>query len=315
MFKKCIAVSVVFHMAIGLVFGGFFGHRIVTKKEETFFQIENIGPGSVQAAPQMTKSKSLQRVEDNGHKNIRPPLPSKNNVKSQSVNEYRRPEPKPLPTPPAKVDQDITTLQPVDSKQKPTETQAVETIAKNAALDREPEIEGVTTYNNGKLPKISGAESDGSGEGKKSPGKNSDINLNSVSNAGSGNGTSSGNGSGAKTIPENPNANPVKESKPKEMPSPVPVRPYPVPVYTTNPVYPPLAKKKNWEGIVRLKAIVLPDGTVGEVTILQSSGHSVLDQAAIGALKTSLFSPALKEGVPVAAPFQRNFTFRLTSGG
>ena len=46
------------------------------------------------------------------------------------------------------------------------------------------------------------------------------------------------------------------------------------------PSYPPLAIERGLEGVVELKLLLSPTGKVIESTILKSSGHDLLDQAA-----------------------------------
>lgn len=48
-----------------------------------------------------------------------------------------------------------------------------------------------------------------------------------------------------------------------------------------NQNYPDEARRKHIHGSLRLLVMVKRDGTLGEVTILESSGHQVLDQAAL----------------------------------
>ena len=48
--------------------------------------------------------------------------------------------------------------------------------------------------------------------------------------------------------------------------------------------YPPLARRRGWEGIVQLGLRVEPDGQLSHVQLLESSGHSTLDQAALHSL-------------------------------
>ena len=55
--------------------------------------------------------------------------------------------------------------------------------------------------------------------------------------------------------------------------------------------YPDAARRQQLYGNLRLLVSILPDGVVEEIRILQSSGHSILDQAALGI-------------VQLAAPFQ-----------
>lgn len=50
---------------------------------------------------------------------------------------------------------------------------------------------------------------------------------------------------------------------------------------TPRPKYPMMARRQGWQGRVALKALVAPDGRLLEVTLEESSGFAVLDQAAI----------------------------------
>jgi len=54
-------------------------------------------------------------------------------------------------------------------------------------------------------------------------------------------------------------------------------------VVRVQPVYPELAKRMGISGIVTLRAIVLPDGTVSETHI--ENGHALLRQAAVEAVR------------------------------
>ena len=61
---------------------------------------------------------------------------------------------------------------------------------------------------------------------------------------------------------------------------------------TGNRFYPQRAKKMGIEGDVRLMVALLPDGSVKEVRLLQSSGSALLDQAAQGIVQLSApFAP------------------------
>jgi protein TonB len=75
--------------------------------------------------------------------------------------------------------------------------------------------------------------------------------------------------------------------------------------------YPRLAKREEWEGTVILRAQVLPNGRVGAVSIQKSSGHSVLDEAAVSAAKTWSFVPATQGGSPVAGTVTFPVQFKL----
>ena len=56
------------------------------------------------------------------------------------------------------------------------------------------------------------------------------------------------------------------------------------------PVYPPLMLAANRRGQVVLDAIIHPDGSIGDVTVVQSSG-SLFDRAAIDAVKRWRYTP------------------------
>ncbi len=77
------------------------------------------------------------------------------------------------------------------------------------------------------------------------------------------------------------------------------------------PVYPPEAKKNGYHGQVLLKVEILSSGLVGEIEIKRSSGHRVLDQSALRAVKQWKFSPARQEGIPVAFWVNIPFTFEF----
>jgi protein TonB len=67
------------------------------------------------------------------------------------------------------------------------------------------------------------------------------------------------------------------------------------------PTYPPLAREKGYEGTVYLRALVERDGRVGNLLIDRSSGHEILDRAAVDSVRGWTFLPAQKDGKPVAS--------------
>lgn len=75
--------------------------------------------------------------------------------------------------------------------------------------------------------------------------------------------------------------------------------------------YPRRARRRGLEGTVELKFLVTREGSVERVSIVRSSGHEVLDKAAKAAIARWRFSPALRNGVPVAAWTGRVIRFRL----
>ena len=57
-----------------------------------------------------------------------------------------------------------------------------------------------------------------------------------------------------------------------------------------------MAKRRRYEGTVRLELEVLETGDVGEIKILDSSGHAVLDRSAVKTVKKWTFFPGTKNG-------------------
>jgi protein TonB len=76
-----------------------------------------------------------------------------------------------------------------------------------------------------------------------------------------------------------------------------------IPHYAENapPGYPSRARRDGMEGTVILSVEVLPDGTAGNLKVKQSSGHSLLDDAAVEAVKAWRFQPATRQSRPVTS--------------
>jgi protein TonB len=75
--------------------------------------------------------------------------------------------------------------------------------------------------------------------------------------------------------------------------------------------YPAEARRRGWQGEVVLRVEVSAEGRADAVAILRSSGHAVLDEAALAAVRLWRFRPATRGGVPVAAPADVPVRFRL----
>ena len=75
--------------------------------------------------------------------------------------------------------------------------------------------------------------------------------------------------------------------------------------------YPVEAKIKGYEGRVLLGVEVLASGRVGVVEILESSGHEVLDRAAVRGVRRARFLPATRAGIAVATRVRLPVVFRL----
>lgn len=79
--------------------------------------------------------------------------------------------------------------------------------------------------------------------------------------------------------------------------------------------YPPIAQRKGWEGRVVLTFRVLPDGRITHVRIVESSGRTVLDEAAVHALRQVKRVPGLPDRILLDAPLALRLpvTYRLQS--
>jgi len=91
------------------------------------------------------------------------------------------------------------------------------------------------------------------------------------------------------------------------------------PVRVTNPnyagacpiSYPERARKRNQEGTVVVHALIGPDGKPIEVTVEQSSGHPLLDEAAKEAITNCAFVPQKVGGRAVRAIVEIPIPFKL----
>lgn len=74
------------------------------------------------------------------------------------------------------------------------------------------------------------------------------------------------------------------------------------PRYRDNPppAYPELARRRQIEGTVVLEALVNGGGRVDDLNVHASSGHTLLDDAALRAVRNWLFDPGKKGGMPMA---------------
>lgn len=104
--------------------------------------------------------------------------------------------------------------------------------------------------------------------------------------------------------------------KPVIIPSPKPPQEY-VSVTQPNyarraePVYPDQARRWHQEGVVVLALFINEKGTLDKVEIIKSSGFSLLDAAAVKAMRQSQFSPAMDGAVPIRSRAEATVTFRL----
>lgn len=73
-----------------------------------------------------------------------------------------------------------------------------------------------------------------------------------------------------------------------------------VPRYRENPPpqYPPIARRRGYQGKVILEVLVSRKGEVKELMLSKSSGHPILDKAAMKSVKHWVFEPGERDGKP-----------------
>jgi protein TonB len=77
------------------------------------------------------------------------------------------------------------------------------------------------------------------------------------------------------------------------------------------PAYPPIARKLGIEGVVLLRVDVSAKGTPEKIVIAQTSGASLLDEAAMKAVQGWTFVPARRGDAPIAHPVEVPIRFQL----
>ena len=77
------------------------------------------------------------------------------------------------------------------------------------------------------------------------------------------------------------------------------------------PAYPPIARKLGLEGVVLLRVDVTAKGTPEKIVIAQTSGATLLDEAALKAVQGWTFVPARRGDTPIAHPVEVPIRFQL----
>lgn len=120
----------------------------------------------------------------------------------------------------------------------------------------------------------------------------------------------------AAVAPSVPAAAPVLNSSPIA-PAPAPEPPV-TPAHTRatsshnpKPVYPSLARRRGWEGKVLLNIEVLFNGLPGAVDVAQTSGHAVLDEAAVRTVRQWTFTPAMRGATAIDSRMTLSVVFKL----
>ena len=75
--------------------------------------------------------------------------------------------------------------------------------------------------------------------------------------------------------------------------------------------YPRISYDNAEEGTVTLLLAVQPDGSISDIRIARSSGHSRLDAAAQKAHRNIKLQPATCHGKPIAVRIHRSITFKI----
>jgi TonB family protein len=81
----------------------------------------------------------------------------------------------------------------------------------------------------------------------------------------------------------------------------------------TQPFYPPDAKTAGISGKVVLEATMSKTGEVKDIRVV--SGHTMLQQASIDAVRTWRYRPYMRDGVPIEAKITVNVVFTLGENG
>jgi len=82
-----------------------------------------------------------------------------------------------------------------------------------------------------------------------------------------------------------------------------------------HPLYPLIAKKSGWEGTVLVRVTVEKNGRASKVDVSRSSGHKVLDDAAVKAIKRWSFRPARDGNIPIRSVVVIPLKFSLKEHG
>jgi protein TonB len=80
-------------------------------------------------------------------------------------------------------------------------------------------------------------------------------------------------------------------------------------IYRVNPAYPELASRIHVSGVVCLEAIIDEEGNVTDITVL--SGHPLLRDAAVEAVKQWKYTPTVQNGEPAPILASIQIAFRL----
>jgi TonB family protein len=81
--------------------------------------------------------------------------------------------------------------------------------------------------------------------------------------------------------------------------------------YSKTISYPRWAVRQGWQGEVLLAVEILENGKVGAAVVMQSAGYAILDKAALRAVKSWKFQPAVLNGKAFRSCVQIPVNFQL----
>ncbi|MBN2321053.1 MAG: TonB family protein [Acidobacteria bacterium] len=84
---------------------------------------------------------------------------------------------------------------------------------------------------------------------------------------------------------------------------------------SSKPTYPRYSRLHKEEGITVLSVEILPDGKLGNVEIVHSSGYRRLDEAAVKGMRKAELVPAVKDGRKIASVKRISIRFDLEDWG
>lgn len=89
-------------------------------------------------------------------------------------------------------------------------------------------------------------------------------------------------------------------------------RPVPIGVHSVSAFYPDVARRLSQEGDVVVSFLVHMDGSISDIAVARSSGFPLLDTAAVTAVSTWRYMPAMQGGKPVDYHDKVVLQFRLS---
>jgi len=82
-------------------------------------------------------------------------------------------------------------------------------------------------------------------------------------------------------------------------------------LHNPKPNYPVMARKLGLQGTVVVRVLIDPDGNPAEIRVEKSSGHLLLDESALDAVRAWRFEPAREGNLSIAAWVDVPIRFRL----